>query len=194
MKRIAGFTLVEVLVAVAILAVVAALAWGGLAAIARSRDQIASEQARLGDLSRALGRFESDLRAVVDRPVREAAGASVPALRGEPNRLELTRGLPPSLIENSEPDLRRVAWGLGADGLERTVWPVLDRPASVALSVETLLPGVERVELRYLDRQGRWVDRWQQTDGLPRGVELRLQVEALGELRRVVELPSDEVP
>lgn len=192
MTRARGFTLVELLVAVAVLAVVAALAWGGLAAVARSRALIEAEQQRLAALTRAFGRFEADLRAAVARPVRDGAGAESPALRGEPALLEVTRGLPPSLIETGGADLARVAWSLQSGSLQRAAWMVLDRPAGVAPLGEALVPDASRIEFRYLDAQGRWQSRWADSVRLPLAVELRLGVADLGELRRVVELPAAE--
>lgn len=190
--RAHGFTLVELLVAVAVLAVVVALAWGGLAAVARSRALIEVEQVRLAALTRAFGRFEADLRAALARPVRDGTGAEVPALRGEPALLEVTRGLPPSLIETGGADLARVAWSLQSGSLQRAAWTVLDRPAGVAPLGEALVPEASRIEFRYLDAQGRWQSRWADSDRLPQAVELRLGIEDLGELRRVVELPAQE--
>lgn len=190
--RARGFTLVELLVAVAVLAVVAALAWGGLASVARSRALIEAEQVRLAALTRAFGRFEADLRAAVARPVRDGAGAELPALRGEPALLEVTRGLPPSLIETGGADLARVAWSLQSGSLQRAAWTVLDRPVGLAPLTEALVPEADRIEFRYLDAQGRWQSRWADSVRLPLAVELRLGIEDLGELRRVVELPAPE--
>ncbi len=191
-RRARGFTLVELLVAVAVLAVVAALAWGGLASVARTRALIEAEQLRLAALTRAFGRFEADLRAAIARPVRDGAGAEGPALRGEPALLEVTRGLPPSLIETGGADLARVAWSLQSGSLQRAAWMVLDRPAGIAPPSEALVPGTSRIEFRYLDAQGRWQSRWADSVRLPLAVELRLGIEDLGELRRVVELPAAE--
>jgi len=190
-----GFTLVELLVAVGVLAVVAALAWGGLATLSSSRAQIEAEHLRLEALSRSFGRFEADLRAAVARPVRGEFGDSLPALRGEPGYLEFTRGLPTSLIESSGPDLRRVAWRQAGSTMERLVWPTLDRAPGASPIVEAMLPDVLGFELRYIDAQGRSMQRWLDgADRLPRAVELRLDLQGQGSVRRLIELPVQATP
>jgi len=190
-----GFTLVELLVAVGVLAVVAALAWGGLATLSSSRAQIEAEHLRLEALSRSFGRFEADLRAAVARPVRGEFGDSLPALRGEPGYLEFTRGLPTSLIESAGPDLRRVAWRQTGSTMERLVWPTLDRAPGASPIVEAMLPDVLGFELRYIDAQGRSMQRWLDgADSLPRAVELRLDLQGQGSVRRLIELPVQATP
>lgn len=190
-----GFTLVELLVAVAVLALLATLAWGGLATLSRSRAQIEAEHVRLEALSRSFGRFEADLRAALARPVRDEFGASLAALRGEPGYLEFTRGMPTSLIESSGPDLRRVAWQQTGTVLERLVWPTLDRAPGASPVVEAMLPDVTRLELRYIDAQGRSMERWLgAAESLPRAVELRLELQDQGSLRRLIELPVQAEP
>jgi general secretion pathway protein J len=90
--RAKAFSLLELLVALAVFAALAAAAYGGLAEIARARGAIAERQDRLAAIVRAVSTFERDLRQAVSRPVRGGArGAIVPALAGAADRIELTR-------------------------------------------------------------------------------------------------------
>ena len=68
--RRAGFALLEVLVAVVIFAVIAAIAYRGLDTVSRTRTQLAAANARLRELSIAIHLIETDLGQVVARPVR----------------------------------------------------------------------------------------------------------------------------
>jgi len=72
MKRTHGFSLLEVLVATAIFAVVAALAWGGLDAVARQRRALDDEARQWQQLQRAITRVERDLRQAL--PLPQVAG------------------------------------------------------------------------------------------------------------------------
>ena len=77
-----GFTLVEMLVAVAIFALASALAYGGLSALTRARSQLEQQNERLGRLQFAIGLIERDLRSAAPRAVRDNYGAPLPALSG----------------------------------------------------------------------------------------------------------------
>jgi general secretion pathway protein J len=68
--RRAGFTLVEVLVALAILAVIGVLAWRAMAALADGESRLAAETARWTALDAVFARIEADLRAALPRAVR----------------------------------------------------------------------------------------------------------------------------
>ena len=68
-----GFTLVEALVAIAILGLVAVLAWRATAAMTDNEVRLAAETARWQQLDALLTRVEADLRAAVPRPARHGA-------------------------------------------------------------------------------------------------------------------------
>lgn len=67
-SRGAGFTLVEMLVAIAILAIIAVLGWRGLDGIVRARDAVSAETAFQRGLQAAFAQIESDLRQVTRDP------------------------------------------------------------------------------------------------------------------------------
>lgn len=69
-----GFTLVEVLVALLIMAIVAAMGWQGVDSMARARDIGSAASERTLRLSALVGQFEQDLAAVYDSP--QLAGLS----------------------------------------------------------------------------------------------------------------------
>ena len=62
-RRAHGFTLLELLVASALLAVLAVLAWRGMDSVLRTRDRIVAASDDLRALSAAFAQFEQDLRA-----------------------------------------------------------------------------------------------------------------------------------
>lgn len=99
--RQGGFTLIELLVALAILALVAILAWRGLDQVARGRDSLARAMESERALSQLFGQMQSDLQQTVSDdeigtlPVRTDQGflQTVRELRvaGQPTRLEVVR-------------------------------------------------------------------------------------------------------
>lgn len=188
-----GFTLIEVVVSLAVFAVVAALAWGGLDRLLRAREVIDSQTASMAALQQAMGRYERDVRQAALRPVRDAAGEPLPALRGSADGLELTRLVGEGGWVREAPALERVAWRCEDGRLQRLRWPVLDRSGGTQPVIEDLLEGVFDCRWRFLDAQGEQAV-WPlpggtpETAGLPRGVEWRFRLEGSGELRRVLEL------
>lgn len=192
-----GFTLFEVLVAVALLAVIAALAYGGLDSVLRARAQLAEQAEQMARLQRAIGLLERDLRAAAQRPVRDAFGAVVPALVGSVSSLEMSRHGHANLLDAPRAELERLAWRRESEQLLRERWPVLDRVPSTPTERSDLLAGVDALRFRYLLRGGRSFDAWPPpvpAPTLPAAVEIELEIAGLGRLRRLIELPDPERP
>lgn len=189
-----GFTLVEVLVATAVFAIMSALAWGGLNAVIRTREVLVAEQQDFARTVRAVGMLERDLLGAVARPVRGNYGEPLPALQGDGDHLELTRlGFASALVE-ARSNLERVVYQQDGNTLKRGRYAVLDRAAGSLPEFSAVRDRVRRLHFRYLDAQGRWLDAWPRRDdkpeALPRAIEFRLDIDGVGEISRLIELPS----
>lgn len=62
-----GFTLVELLVAITVLAIVAVLGWRGLDGIVRSREQVTAQMEQTRGIQLAFSQLQSDLEQVADK-------------------------------------------------------------------------------------------------------------------------------
>ncbi|MEM8563128.1 MAG: type II secretion system minor pseudopilin GspJ [Pseudomonadota bacterium] len=209
----AGFTLVEVLIALAITAFVAALAYGSLSTAISSVESMRSTAERTYNLNRTWMIIGRDLRHFVPRPVRDEFGQVEPAMIGglvARFPLSFTRGgwhNPNGLPRSS---LQRVNYRLEDGALWRDSYNVLDRAPDTEPRQVLLLDGVEVLELVFLgdlgsaQREGRsttldtrdWQANWvadTSATGLdvpaPVALEIRLELEDLGELRRIYALP-----
>lgn len=196
MRRVCGFTLVEVLVAIALFAALAALAWGGLGAVLRTREALVAAQDDFARTVRAVGQLERDLRAAVARPVRGNYGEPLPGMQGDTDHVEFTRQGFANPQAEPRSNLERVVYALDAHKLQRGRYAVLDRAPGTAPSRTTLRDGVAIFRLRYFDAAGRWLDQWpprepSQFDALPRAVEFRFELDGLGEVVRLVEVAGD---
>lgn len=194
-SRQQGFTLLEVVVAVALFAVVAALAYGGLDSVLRARGQLEAQADQLARLQFAVGQIERDLRAAAARPVRDGFGRRQPALVGTSTGIELSRHGYANGLDARRAEIERAAYRRMEDRLQRLRWPVLDRaPGTLPEQVE-LLEGVSDFRLRYFARSGREHDRWPapgSSEPLPVRVEVEIEVEGLGRVHRLLELPDAE--
>ena len=200
-KLARGFSLIELLVALAVFAAMAAMAWGGLSSIVRTRADLVREQDDFRALARAVALFDRDLRQAVVRSVRGNYGtATVPAFIGAADRMEFTRLGFANPQAELRSNLQRVLYQLDGDKLDRGVYAVLDRAPGTQPQMTTLRNNVGAFRLRYLDAQQRWQETWPEPNGnvqdgtnaaLPRAVEVHVESAGYGEITRVIELVSD---
>ena len=199
MRRAAGFTLIEVLVAVAIVAVIGVLALGGLSEVIRQQT-VASERAdRWRAIQFATRVVVQDLAQIHPRPARDELGDGwQPAVLASPNAqfaVELSRGGWANPAGFTRGSVLRVAYDWEDGTLVRFHWPVMDRaPGTVPVRTE-LLDDVGTVELRFMDQGGAWHLDWPPLEmagpealvARPRVIELALELDDFGRIWRWVE-------
>ncbi|MEX1080691.1 MAG: type II secretion system minor pseudopilin GspJ [Halofilum sp. (in: g-proteobacteria)] len=194
-----GVTLLELLIAVAVFAVIGIAAYTGLFAVldARATTQVRAE--RLAEVQFGVGRLADDLRQAVDRSAYAAQPAARRPLTTEPEGdglFALTRagwanpaGLPRST-------LARVTWQLEEDRLLRHVRRSVDGGTGGEPLTRIALEGVDSVELRFRGVGEEWHDRWPPLNRdptaaeLPRAVEVTLELRDWGRIRRLFALPA----
>ncbi|MEM1264207.1 MAG: type II secretion system minor pseudopilin GspJ [Pseudomonadota bacterium] len=201
MRRSAGFTLIEVLIAMSIGAVIAAVSFVTLQTTSETAVGVSEQMARLQAIQRTMQTIQRDFSQLSPRPVREElADRPSPVLavdgRGE-YLVELTRGGWSNPLNMPRPGLMRVAYSLVEEELVRLQWPVLDRTLGTEPQALILLDGVIGIQIRFLPSSGNWVDAWPNNTGnfdvrslrlRPRAAEIIIETEDYGELRRLIEV------
>jgi general secretion pathway protein J len=173
-----GFTLVEALVAVAILAIVATIAWRATAAMTDSEARLASESARWRQLDAVMTRMEADMRKAIPRNARrgslmEPAWLAGPADAAGNTTLAFTRAGPDAIDEPGSGG-QRVGYRLRDGRIELLYWPRLDNVATRDPAAYVLVDGITRFQVLQVGADGRFADRWPPSgaSGVPRGVRI----------------------
>ncbi len=199
-RRTTGFTLIEVLVAVAIFGVLTTLSVMTISQTLSSVEFLSDRMDRLQAVQRTIRYLGGDLMQAVPRPVRDELGDGfLPAMRTDPGSifaLELTHGGWSNPAGLPRGTLQRSAYRLEEGELIRYHWTVLDRTFANEAIETVLLDDVESLLFRYLQANGEWIEQWPPVtvQGAasyrlrPRAVEIVLTLQDEGEIRRVLEV------
>jgi len=193
-----GFTLLEVLIAVAIFAVVSIMAFGGYNQLIKQSDRINENIVRTRAIQLTVQRMVQDFAEIEPRPVREPLGnAAQPVLkaeRGGEQLAEFTRAGWSNPAGVPRPTLQRVAYRFEDGKLRRDYWLALDRTLQAPPVSVVLLDKVKEVKLRFLSADRAWQDQWPgggapaSPYSRPIAVEITLDLEDIGTVVRLVEL------
>lgn len=195
-----GFTLVEMLVAIAIFAVLSAIVYGTLSNILLLDSGSREKQRSLAELQRVMILIERDLLQLAPRTIINEFGDQAGAftLKTTPSlELEFTRGgyqNPGQLLRST---LKRIAYSLEEGALIRKSWAVLDRASQTQPEhEEVLLEGVEAMTI------SAWKSDWQSTwpsnedeqqpgdTSLPAAVRIEIQLQHYGNFVMVIPAPG----
>lgn len=201
-RRANGFTLIEVLVAMAVFAVLTLLAYMAIGQTLSNADMLTTRMDRLQAIQRTMRYLGNDLATASPRPVRDELGDTyLPAVMvsaANDFALAVTHGgwsNPAGLPRSTQ---QRTVYKIEEGKLFRVYYPVLDATyANDAISTE-ILDGVELLEFRLVQDNGQTTNQWPPigasgTGGAqlrPRAVEIILTLEDEGEIRRIIEVAS----
>lgn len=178
-----GFTLIEILVAVSLLAVLGVLGYRGLEAATSTAGHLTDTAGRWQDIDLALARLGSDVRQAT--PARERG---VTNWQQPPDKAELTLN---SAAHGGSSE-RRITYRWSRAGLELLLWPGVDGPPPT--SGHLLLVGITGLEFAALDQEARWHADWPPAgqQGLPRALRVRLSLSEGGMIERIFDVAAAE--
>lgn len=199
-RRQQGFTLIEVLVACVILAIMGVMAFRGVTEARVAVGNAEGHLDRLREVQRAMQVVVTDFRTLARRPSREPIGDGFRAsLLHDANAIvlaELSRAGWPNGAGTPRGTGQRVLYRLDQGKLLREHWTVMDPTLATPPIKRELLSGVERVAFRYLTPGREWIAEWPNLNGTadfalyarPLAVEITLVLSDWGEIRRIVEV------
>jgi general secretion pathway protein J len=188
-----GFTLLELLVALAIFSLLSVLGYRAVAALTASESQLSAEAQRWQALDALFARLEGDFRQAIPRAAREGAvraAAWSGTLDARNNAaLRFTRAGPEFAVDPGSAG-QRIGYRLAGDTLEVVYWPRVDNAPGVTPAAYGLVSGVASFRLDYLGTDGAWRDRWPilGEPEVPRGVRILLTLAGGERIERWVAL------
>jgi general secretion pathway protein J len=209
--RARGFTLVEVMVALFIAAIMFAIGYGAINQALRDRDSINVSQQRIAEIQRGMRVVAQDLTQIVARAARDTSGTGqlMPAVfaTGSDNVLiTFTRAGWTNPAGLQRPAEQRVRYRFLDGSLVREYWDTVDPALNTEPRQRILITRVKSAEIRFLDPASRnWRTDWPvsqasgqitpaQTDiallTRPLLIEFTLVLEDWGRVQRLFEIPT----
>lgn len=197
----AGFTLLELLVAMAIFALLSVMAYAGLSTVLTANQVLEAHMERLSEIQRSVTFLSRDIRQTVNRAIRDTYGDNKQPLIGASEFdtlgipvIELTRIGYANPLGTKRSFLQRVAYRVEEETLFRNSWRVLDQAQDSEAYALAICHDVEALQLRYLDRENNWHDQWPPIDPeyqgsvLPKAIEVSLTLVDWGKVVRLLPL------
>jgi general secretion pathway protein J len=205
-KTEAGFTLLEVLIAIGITAMIGLGSWQILNSAIRTNELTQTKLEELKALQKTMLIISRDLQQVVARSIRDEYGDYQPALqtKGSLYKLELSRSGWRNPLGDPRSSVQRVAYELNQEEFVRHYWNVLDRSQDSESVYRTLLKGVEEFSIRFMKDDLSWTSEWpiaeasseESSDPLlnknqiPKAVKITFKLKPFGTVSRVYDLVS----
>jgi general secretion pathway protein J len=200
MKKNSGFTLMEILIAVAILSIIAVLMVRGLQIVMKSKERIDDASERLEQLQLTTTLLQQDLQQILNRPIvtgDNQSGNAISFSALPPAEFSFTRGgyaNPNGLEQRSS--LQRVSYRFTQGNLTRVNWPVLDRTLATPSYSRIVLSGLKTLQWRFLANNLQFYTDWPADTGqtIPRAIELQLIFEDGRELKQLFVINAGDMP
>jgi len=196
-----AFTLIEILVALFIFAIMGVLAAMSLHSMIRTHEQLKKSDQQLLQLQITMTLLRRDIMQVIDRKIRDASGDQEAAFIASGNKIEFTRaGSLSSLFGGQQSDMQRIGYVLQGDKLARVTWDVLDQAPHSQSELQVLLTGVQSLKWQFITDQGKKSDVWppviipnkmqKPPSDLPAVVLLVMDVKGKGVIQGVFPVPA----
>ena len=178
-RTCAGFTLLEMLVAIAIFASLALMALQVTNGVTRVNSAVAGHDQKLNLMQQTMSFLNHDLTQMMPRPVRGDQGQREPALLAGAGVLASES----EVMRLPRSNLLTVGYRIHGGYLERLAWPLTDAAGSVKPTTQKLIPA-DSLRLQFYDGT-RWQESWSSVQAIPVAVRITLHSPQWGEIERI---------
>ncbi|MDM8569441.1 type II secretion system minor pseudopilin GspJ [Thiotrichales bacterium HSG1] len=191
LKSSLGVTLLELMVALAVFAIIAVMAYSGLNIILVTQLQVTQHAEQLADLQRIFVILSHDIEQYVQRPIRNQYGDEEPSISGTNEQIEFTRSGWRNPAQQNRSSLQRVAYHLQSDKLIRSYWFVLDRAQDSEPRLVNLSNNINSIQWNYLDDRLIWNEKWPVSNPTQlKAIKIILNIEEWGNVERLFQVPQ----
>lgn len=190
-----GFTLIEIMVALVIFAILALITAINLMEAFNSEEKISAKLEQLETIQISLTLISRDLPQMAVRSVYRGAMDYKAAIIAKRDYLEFTRDgfINPGAIEERS-TLKRVAYLCQNKQLIRRTWHQLDEPNPKAYDDQILLKKLKKCYFSYLDHRNQMLESFMpksmHSHQLPRAIGINLEIENEGDLSMIYPIPE----
>jgi general secretion pathway protein J len=194
-----GFTLIEILMALTVFAILATITSSSLYYAFDARTRVNTQAERLNTLQLAVSLIQQDISQVVERAIRGNEMHLFPIFVGQPQYMEFTRDghLNPQSLEKRS-TLKRIAVVCKDGTLLRRTWPSLDPTNRSTYEDKVLLDNISACHFNYLSQSSQLLSEWreqavdqnQNREPLPQAVQINLKLKEWGEMNLLFVIPE----
>lgn len=193
-----GFTLLEIIIALMIFALVATMATIGLRTVIKNQTKLNQATDNMAKLQLGMTILQQDITQMIQRTATDAQGNQQPSIQASGNTLSLTTANNPNPFNTAaRGQLMRVSYQLSGNTLTRTIWPNVDAPPNGKPIVQKLFKHISNLTWHFIDDQKHILSYWQSNDNPniinlpPRAIIMDFDLQHAGHLQRVFTLGTN---
>ena len=199
MKKYIGFTLLEVMVALAVFAILSTITASAMYQAFDTRARVNVQANQLNEIQLALTLIARDTEQMIERGTIGDEMRMFPPFVGQGAYLEFTRGgfVNPNGIERRS-TLQRIAYKCADNKLVRRSWDALDTTNRNHYLDKTILGHLDKCKFSYLANNRQILPEWreyavqqnQKKETLPIAIQVTLTVHDLGNMSLLFAVPE----
>ncbi len=201
-KRIEGFSLIEIVIAMVIFAVISSMCYSLLTTTVNTRGRTQERNLAMAQLQNTMQLLERDIMHFADRAITISPEEVLSAffIDREAGMFGFSRAHAPNAFNEPHSSLQRVRYRISERQLIRDVWQRVDYTPNTPIGSEVMMNGVEHMTL-YVWKEGEYEQEWVPVmttdqnliisegldDGLlnaARAIRMELQTDMFGRIER----------